>query len=63
MPAKESRLKKAGRFAALVGQLFVDGLVESLGQGVGGVIMDSVTRDFDAHGGHNNRITNEDRDQ
>lgn len=60
MPAKQSKLKKAGRFVTLVGQLFVDGLVESLGQGVGGVIMDTVTRDFDAHGGHDNRSVNED---
>jgi hypothetical protein len=55
VPAKPSKFKTAARFATQVGLLFVDGLVQGLGDGIAGVILDNITRDSNAHGGHDNR--------
>ena len=53
-PGRQSKFKRAVHFATQVGQLFVGGVVESLGEAVAGVILDSATRDFNPHGGHDN---------
>jgi len=48
-PGRQSKFKTAARLATKAGQFFVSGLVESLGEAVAGVILDNVTRDYNAH--------------
>ncbi|KAH9300097.1 hypothetical protein KI387_011680, partial [Taxus chinensis] len=44
VPEKQSKFGRAVRYASHVTQLFVDSLVESLGQGAGDAILDNFTR-------------------
>ena len=48
-PEKQNKFRTAARFATQVGQVFVGALVESLGEAVANVILDSVTRDYNGH--------------
>jgi len=55
VPARQSKFRTAARLATKAGQFFVSSLVESIGEAVAGVILDNATRDFNPHGGHDNR--------